>query len=544
MLSEIKCDKFLANGAIRPAIRFTEGLNVVLGDSEASNSIGKSTFLLVVDFAFGGKAYIENAPDILKNVGPHTIQFAFEFSGQKHKFSRSTSEYLSVNCCDNDYNVIKTIPLADYCDWLRSQYGMSQVGLTFRSAFTRYSRIYQKENLNEKRPLESVKDEPDRDAVLALLKLFDKFGGIKDAKDVADEAQRRVQAYRDGIKFEFIPSISGVRERKVKERELFEQRQKRDNISDPGALAGKSAEDAMRVAELKYELQKLRAAYSRAQSRVAQISANMNGEQIPYCEDFKEFAAFFPNADMRKLSEVEQFHMKLSSILKDEMEEEKASAEKESQSLQERIGKVEDELGAYDVPTGISKKVLTEFADADRKVREIETQIANFDEKGRLQQEAADYKQRYSSLLQSDLRELQTSISFKMKELNDYIYGADRKPPIISLESNSYKFETPDDSGTGTSCKSLVVFDLAILNLTNLPALIHDSVLLKNIGDEPMEKILELYSSSQKQIFIALDKSDSYSQSAAAILDAKSVVKLSKSGNELFGRSWNRIEQK
>lgn len=141
MLSEIKCDKFLANGAIRPTIRFTEGLNVVLGDSEASNSIGKSTFLLVIDFAFGGKAYIENAPDIQKNVGPHTIQFAFEFSGQKHKFSRSTSEYLSVNCCDDDYNVIKTIPLVDYCDWLRSRYGMSQVGMTFRSAFTRYVRV-------------------------------------------------------------------------------------------------------------------------------------------------------------------------------------------------------------------------------------------------------------------------------------------------------------------------------------------------------------------------------------------------------------------
>jgi len=300
----------------------------------------------------------------------------------------------------------------------------------------------------------------------------------------------------------------------------------------------------MRVADLKYELQKLRAAYSRAQNRVARISANMDGEPISYCEDFKEFASYFPNADMRKLVEVEQFHIKLSSILKDEMAEERASAEQEAQSLQGEICKAEEELATYDVPTGISKKVLTDYADADRKVHEIEAQIENFDEKGRLQREASEYKQRYSTLIQSDLRELQTLISIKMKELNDYIYGASRKPPVISLESNYYKFETPDDSGTGTSCKSLVVFDLSILNLTNLPSLIHDSVLLKNIGDEPMEKILELYSSAHKQIFIALDKSGSYSPASASILNDKAVVNLSINGNELFGRSWNRVAQK
>ena len=40
MLVEIKCDEFKSKGTIRPTIEFSEGLNVVLGDSEASNSIG------------------------------------------------------------------------------------------------------------------------------------------------------------------------------------------------------------------------------------------------------------------------------------------------------------------------------------------------------------------------------------------------------------------------------------------------------------------------------------------------------------------------
>ena len=47
MLTEIICDKF-----IQEKIVFKNGLNVVLGDEESSNSIGKSTLLLIIDFIF------------------------------------------------------------------------------------------------------------------------------------------------------------------------------------------------------------------------------------------------------------------------------------------------------------------------------------------------------------------------------------------------------------------------------------------------------------------------------------------------------------
>ena len=52
MLTEIFCDKFK-----QKRITFRNGLNVVLGDDNATNSIGKSTFLLIVDFVFGGDTY-------------------------------------------------------------------------------------------------------------------------------------------------------------------------------------------------------------------------------------------------------------------------------------------------------------------------------------------------------------------------------------------------------------------------------------------------------------------------------------------------------
>ena len=53
MLYEIYCDLFgeKIDGKFIPRgrIKFRPGLNTILGDKKAENSIGKSTFLLVVD---------------------------------------------------------------------------------------------------------------------------------------------------------------------------------------------------------------------------------------------------------------------------------------------------------------------------------------------------------------------------------------------------------------------------------------------------------------------------------------------------------------
>ncbi|MFU0789841.1 MAG: hypothetical protein ACFWT6_07790 [Virgibacillus proomii] len=52
MLTRIESKIFLEG-----PIRFHKGLNVVLGDDEGSNSIGKSTLLMIIDFVFGGNTY-------------------------------------------------------------------------------------------------------------------------------------------------------------------------------------------------------------------------------------------------------------------------------------------------------------------------------------------------------------------------------------------------------------------------------------------------------------------------------------------------------
>lgn len=65
MLLELSCDAFKSYGEIRKNIVFHEGLNAVVGGKRGANSIGKSTFLMLIDFAFGGDDYIvDNITDI------------------------------------------------------------------------------------------------------------------------------------------------------------------------------------------------------------------------------------------------------------------------------------------------------------------------------------------------------------------------------------------------------------------------------------------------------------------------------------------------
>jgi len=131
-----------------------------------------------------------------------------------------------------------------------------------------------------------------------------------------------------------------------------------------------------------------------------------------------------------------------------------------------------------------------------------------------------------------------------MLEYNNFIYRENRSAPSITITDEShYEFDTPNDRGTGSRYKGLILFDMSVLKLTRLPAVAHDSFMLKQIEDTVLEKLLELYSQTEKQVFIAMDKESSYTERTQEILSESVVLRLSEGGNELFGRSWNTVDK-
>ena len=214
MLVEVMCDKFVDHGKPRGRILLHAGLNTVIGSDTGSNSIGKSTFLMIIDFVFGGDDYVEKLSDVQTEVGEHRICFAFKFSDEMYYFSRSNVDYKNVQKCDKDYNPIegKQIPLTQYLAFLQSKYDMDLVGLTFRNAIGRFMRVYKRETLNEERPLHQATQESAKSAIEGLLKLLDLYSGIEAQSKIAAEAKDQLSTFKKAQKYQYIPFVTNKAE--------------------------------------------------------------------------------------------------------------------------------------------------------------------------------------------------------------------------------------------------------------------------------------------------------------------------------------------
>ena len=541
MLVEIRCDEFISYGEKRPPITFHTGLNTVLGDETGSNSIGKSTFLMIVDFVFGGNDYVTRSLDVQKQVGPHSIQFAFEFNGKVHHFSRETVDHTYVTRCDDNYNPISEMTIADYRQFLLDHYRIDLPLISFRDIVGRYFRIYGRENLEEKKPLHSVRQETDKDAITALLKLFDMYAPVASLAEAVTNSKKEKDAYKKAQDFHFVPKI-GKRKLAQNEKRIAELQTELLRIQRASGeqIMGLDTQQAQQVAALKQRLGNVRRQRGRLESQLRAVENDLAFDNPRLENNFQDLLLFFPEANLKKIEDIERFHRQLAHVLNSEFEEAKQRLTALIKVAEEEINSLVKEIRASGLPPKVSRGVLESYSTKKEEIAFLEKENKAYQKMEELKVAAKSLEVRLNALQEEQIGFLQSEINVKMNALNDYVYGGEKKPPVLTIKKpNSYTFLTPDDTGTGTSYKGLVLFDLSVLELTPLPALVHDSVILKQIGDEPLERIMELYSRSPKQVFIALDKKGSYLENTQEILERTAVIHLSDGGNELFGRSWN-----
>ena len=543
MLVEISCDKFIENGHERGSVQFKSGLNIVLGDESATNSIGKSTFLLIIDFIFGGDDYLKKAHDVHDNIGRHAIKFCLCFENEYFYFIRDTvySQYVSV--CNSSYKKNYEISITKYREFLREKYEVTQQALSFRDLVSRYSRIYQRDNLDEKRPLAIYKGESSKECVLALLKLFDYYSGLKELEEALQEAENKYKTFHNAVVYNYIPVISTQKELKQKMEHLEDLKAKQEILAEPEEIKQRSVEELTRISDLQKQVQLLRSKRNRLESRLNRLDLNLDIKSVPSLADIQELQKFFPEVNIKKLTEIEEFHTRLVEILREEILQEREETQSQMKNNQTELEACEKEIASFDVPSGISRRVLDKYMTIANEVEKIELQAKNYALNNELKANKSLLREQLNTQKTLKVTQLQRIIDETMQEINDYIYEGRRKAPILTLKHSNYDFFTPDDTGTGTAYKSLIVFDLTILKLTNLPFLIHDSLIFKNIADKPIERIFELYQCAGKQIFIALDKPSSYTYKTQVFFDESTILKLSGNGHELFGWSWGEKQR-
>lgn len=545
MLVEIRSSAFKEFGRIRPPVRFHEGLNVILGTKTGANSIGKSTFLMILDFVFGGDDYAVKIRDAANHVGEHVIQFAFHFGKKQFFFSRGTANFTTVTCCNPEYQPIETWSVQKYREFLAEKYGLNDSGLSFREMVSRFIRVYHRENHNELRPLDAFPQAKGTLAIQFLLKSFGLFQSLEKAQQAAEESRNSLEALRNGVKYGHVESVSTKRQAQELTKHVADLRRMQDEAVRSADLQGKSAEEALRVVNLKRDLQVARAKKSRLDFQIEQLKSQEAIGNIPFVDDFRAVERLFPGISIKRLEEIEAFHRQLVGILADEVAEEIELAEKELVSTKENIGRLETALADESELGGVSRRVLKEFAEYEKEISEIEKRLEKRANEEQLKEATAALRKRYRDKSADAFVSIETTLNGKMAEIDSQIYEGIKDPPLIRLKPTGYEFHTLNDEGTGTAFKSMVVLDLSIMELTRLPLLVHDSLVFKNIGDEPLSKLIQMYQKqSPKQIFIALDKADSYDSQTCADLERLAVLHLSDDQGALFGKSWSKKETK
>lgn len=403
-------------------LNFIQGLNTVLGTIGGDNSIGKSTFLLIIDFVFGGTTYAESY-DIIKNVGEHEICFSFLFEKQYFYFTRNIVKYREVWKCDEKYQKIGAFSLADYCNWLDSKYDLQIPYLTFRNIVGRYIRVYGKDNANEKLPLHNVSNEKMHDACYALLKLFNLYMPVHKLAEQAENSEEELKAYRKAQKYNFISDI-GKRQYLNNIKLIQELDGEITKLSEnvENGLTTLDAEISEEAVSLKKVLSNARRMRSNIKIRLDSITEDFEYKFTTSTNDFDELKKYFPGVNLKKLQEVEAFHHDISRIFKSELQVQKRQLVSDLKDLNEIISENEKQLHELIGDTKISKTVLKRHAELVKTMEQLRIQNAQHDGLSKLKEAKMMDENRLEEIERTQFAILQDSVNKAMREINEYIY--------------------------------------------------------------------------------------------------------------------------
>jgi hypothetical protein len=536
MLKQIKCSLFT-----EPVITFHNGLNTIVGDDDAANSIGKSTALMIIDFVFGGDDYMRKS-DAVHNLEPHEFFFSFVFGKEELFFMRSTSEYKYVYKCNSNFETGERISVEDFTALLKEKYEIPLADAKFRYIIGRYFRIYGRENLNEKKPIQYFDKETAADSIKSLVVLFDKYTLIKNLEIQLESLAEEKALLGGAMKKELIPNITkSLYKQNAKKIEEYntELTALRNNIE--GNLADIEAIVSKEILAIQKKRSEIAIQRNAIESRLKRTMENITNKKINIKSELEEFMNYFPDFNVEQIKKIDGFHSSITKILKDELKETEKELKDKIADLNISIKEYDEQISEKLQVKNAPKIALNRVVELVASINQLTSENGFFTKKEQVEGSISSATKDLAELREKVLDEICGTINIEMNALNQKIYTDNRRPPIIAIHDKRYSFNTFGDTGTGTAYANLITFDLVLLSMTYLPALIHDLPLLKNIEDNAVSNIISLYDSFDKQIFIAIDKINTYGKETAELIMKNKVLKLSKD-KLLFNKNWKKAE--
>ena len=421
---------------------------------------------------------------------------------------------------------------------------MTANDISLRDAIGPFMRIYHRETTNEERPLSASVKEPVKSSINRFLKLYGKYGAVAAEGKMRESASEQEEVMRKAMQYEQIRSAKGKKEYQENAAKIKELEDKLSTLvqkNDDGILDLDSLQ-AEQIAEINVKLSQLRKQRTKISSQLNALKEGVSPLKKS-TNDFEPLKKFFSNANIRALEEIETFHQKIGTILNGQYSENITSLEATLEMLEDQISALEGAKMNLQTVPNVSNAVLNEYARLSKELDVLKQANLNFEKYNELRENHKIEEERYQKIVAEQTSSLVDQINSEMKGINDEIYHGRKTPPVLNVESyKRYDFSVINDTGTGSQYRGLIIFDLCVLNETPLPIIAHDSIILKNLEDVALTAILKLYSESNKQVFIAYDKAESFGLEAEHILNDSAVIRLSGEGNQLFGTSWGECK--
>lgn len=541
MLTEIRCDDLAAQNRI---IRFHAGLNVVLGSSNGSNAIGKTAALWLVDYAFGGEKYHAIWKNSAKEIGQAPVYFSFRFGDEDYWFSRTLEEPKTVARCDANGNIIDRKNLEWFRRWLTDQYGLTASKLPIADVLNRYFRIYGADNTFEHAPYSARMRETDEQSLEFLMRLSGNGALIDSLHEILDRTgPSRFLLLTKPIKPVDLSAITrNEKEIAALQARLSSVMESED--TDQLALIGFTTEEFDKLQELQKRIRLLVRKRNQTVASRDAIADVRPHASVNIAEEFASLQEYFSSIEQRPFEQIETFHRRLREILKDESSQEVERLNAVIAEYDAEISRLRDQVQQSGVPRELSEGKVAQCVSITLKIQALQQANEELLKQKELQDAKIASEQELRLLLdQRDqcIGRMIAQINAEILSLNRFVTDDTEIAPVLSISADrELSFGTAGNISEGTAYKSLVLYDLAIAGLYAVPALIHDSNILKRIEDTQLEHILQRYQTIGKQVFIAYDKAETSTREARAILENSSVLRLSEA-NVLFGRAWNRI---
>lgn len=517
MLKSISCEKLIDHTLV-----FCAGINAVVGADDGHNSIGKSSILMLIDFVFGGSDFPSKCDDVIRNIGHLKVAFEYEFD-TKYSFVRDTESPEVVYRVDEQ----RYVSIKEFNEFLKVKYISSECDISFREAVGGFFRVFQKKNYDDNRPLDIVKKDKWASIRKRILKIFGKYWTILELERENIIEQKKAKDIKGTFGSGAVKKITKTQFKKnevkllevVSEIETIKEALK-NNVTDIKSIINE------RNLTLKKEKDSLVGVRADLRQQLYRIETNLSDGKIRNSKSFQEVVEYFPEINVDKLAKVESFHKGITAIMKGQLEDERKILMDGILIAENNISKIDSELLEIVNSQEDAVYLLERLMELDRLWRELDKQNEYFNRDGEVRAEIEELKGRIQAALEDSIVAIESNLNSATKRYIEIIYPDKPILPKIILGKTDYKFDHGDDRGTGKGYANMIALDLAFLEITCLPCLIHDSLLFKNMDIPAVEHLIGIYSSFQKQIFVSIDEVSKYSEEVKVLIKSATFLKL------------------